>query len=403
MTKIALLVLLILIILSTSNGDRTKMLFFRGRLSRGDKKGICNSMVLPLGYPCQNHPVTTKDGFILGLQRIPTGISGNPSNKPPVLLQHGLMMDAGIWLLNQPDESLPFILADAGYDVWLANSRGTRSSRGHTSLNPKDKKFWDWTWDEQVTYDLPTTVQYVYNQTGQNLHYVGHSVGTLIALAALSKGENWLNMIRSTVLLSPIAYLSQMPSPLGRTAANNFVPERLYQLGFYKFYPKGGLVGKLLGKMCDKMGANCSNLMTSFTGKNCCLNSSRSGYFLEHEPQATSTKTMIHVCQMIRNGKIEMFRYKSDKVNLKHYGQINPPVYNMSRIRNDIPLYISYGGKDALSDVNGVKTLLASLKNHHPNKLVTQYLNNYAHADFVFGVNANKFVYYPLMAFIELN
>jgi lysosomal acid lipase/cholesteryl ester hydrolase len=46
----------------------------------------------------------------------------------------------------------------------------------------------------------------------------------LIALAALSK-DQLVNMLRSAALLSPIAYMGQMTSPIARNAADNFVGE----------------------------------------------------------------------------------------------------------------------------------------------------------------------------------
>ncbi|KAJ0111551.1 hypothetical protein Patl1_01924 [Pistacia atlantica] len=54
---------------------------------------------------------------------------------------------------------------------------------------------------------------------------------------------------------------------------------------------------ELLDYYCNQPGHNCSDLMTAFRGRNCCLNSSSAGAFLHHKLQSTSTKNMIHMAQ----------------------------------------------------------------------------------------------------------
>nr|XP_034897019.1 triacylglycerol lipase 2-like isoform X3 [Populus alba] len=335
------------------------------------KDGICKSVVEPLGYACQEHTVTTKDGYILSLQRMPSGLSGQAADKPPVLLQHGLIVDGVTWLMSLPDESLAFILADNGYDVWISNGRGTRFSRGHASIDPYDSAYWDWTWDELAAYDLPATFQYVHEQTGQNLHYVGHSQGTLIALAAFSQGK-LLNMLRSAVLLCPVAYLNHLTSPFARGLVDLFVAEDLYWLGQHEFsLLNRPVVNKLLEDICIMPGIDCSDLLTAIT--------------------------------VIRTGTIAMYDYGNENDNMDHYGQPTPPVYNMTSIPNDLPLFLGYGGKDYITDVRDVQVLLDNLKDHDGDKLVVQYTDEYAHADFVLGVNANQIVYDPAIAFFKIN
>ncbi|KAK4397834.1 Triacylglycerol lipase 2 [Sesamum angolense] len=267
-----------------------------------------------------------------------------------------MLQDALTWLSNSPDESLGFILADNGFDVWLANVRGTNYSSGHTSLSPNDPEYWDWSWDELVEYDLPAFVQYVNGQTGQKLHYVGHSLGTLMAFGAFSR-EEVLNMVRSAALLSPIAYMGQMPSPLARAAADIFTAEALILHEFFKL------------KSCSP---------TTYGHK-------------EHDPSSPE------------QGTIAMYDYGSDDDNNKHYGQTTPPDYNMTSIPNDLPLFLGYGGEDLLSDVKDVQTLIDALSDHDPDKLVLQYIQDYAHLDFVYAVNAKQVVYDPLVAFFRLN
>ncbi|KAE9596236.1 putative triacylglycerol lipase [Lupinus albus] len=53
----------------------------------------------------------------------------------------------------------------------------------------------------------------------------------------------------------------------------------------------------------------------------------------------------------------------------------------MTRIPNDLPLFMSYGVAGALSDVKDVQLLLESLKHQEGDRLVVQYRNDSTHAD----------------------
>lgn len=112
--------------------------------------------------------------------------------------------------LNSPSESLPYILADRGYEVWLGNNRGNGVSMGHVHYTPNDAQFWDFTWSDMASYDLPAQVQHVLSRTNQSrLSYIGHSEGTIQAFAALIEQPALAQLLHLYVALAPVAYVGR--------------------------------------------------------------------------------------------------------------------------------------------------------------------------------------------------
>lgn len=363
-------------------------------------EGLCASMVIGHGYKCQELEVTTKDGYILSLQRIPEGRGENggvSTKKQPVIIQHGVLVDGMIWFMNSPEQNLPMILADSGFDVWIVNSRGTRYSRRHTFRDPSSEDFWNWCFDDLVTYDLPAVFDFVYNQTGQKSNYVGHSLGTLIALASFSERQ-LVNRVKSAALLSPVAFLSHMKTAIGDIAAKSLLSEAFTLLGVAEFNPTGLPIMGYVKSICAFPGVDCSDMMSAMTGPNCCLDSSAIDQLLSHENlQPTSTKTMVHLAQIVRYGVLAKF----NQLGPNNFDIFPHQLYNLTNIPHDFPLFLSYGGQDALADVADVQNLIDRLKSHDVDKLNVQYIKDYAHADHVLALNAKDIVFNAVVSFFK--
>ncbi|CAN1166545.1 Triacylglycerol lipase 2 [Linum perenne] len=86
-------VMLVLLLTTITYAESAKSEHRKFALDRDDDDddgGICKSMVETQGYACEEHLVTTEDGYILGIQRMQVSQSGKLAYKPPVLVQHGL-------------------------------------------------------------------------------------------------------------------------------------------------------------------------------------------------------------------------------------------------------------------------------------------------------------------------
>lgn len=99
-------------------------------------------------------------------------------------------------------------MADAGYDVWLGNFRGSKYSLNHTFLNVSTSKFWDFSFHEHGLYDLPATLNYAKKITKQKIIYIGFSMGSTAGyIYSSTYPEEALENMEVFIGLAPIAFL----------------------------------------------------------------------------------------------------------------------------------------------------------------------------------------------------
>ncbi|KAM6184820.1 gastric triacylglycerol lipase-like [Rhynchocyon petersi] len=359
-----------------------------------------SQMISYWGYPNEKYDVVTEDGYILEINRIPYGRinSANRGQRPVVFLQHGLLTSATNWISNLPNNSLAFILADAGYDVWLGNSRGNTWARRNVYFSPDSVEFWAFSFDEMAKYDLPATIDFIVRKTKQEkLHYVGHSQGTTIGFIAFSTNLELAKRIKTFYALAPVATVKYTKSLLNKLT---LIPTRLFKLIFGNkiFYPHTYFDNFLATEVCNRETLDnlCSNalfIICGFDHKN--FNSSRLDVYLSHNPAGTSVQNMLHWTQAVDSGKFQSFDWGSPEKNIEHYNQPTPPLYDVSAMK--VPIAVWSGGHDWLADPKDVDLLLPKLSN----LIYHERIPPYNHLDFIWAMNAPQEVYQKIVSMIE--
>ncbi|XP_048194701.1 lysosomal acid lipase/cholesteryl ester hydrolase-like [Perognathus longimembris pacificus] len=349
-------------------------------------------MIRYWGYPGEEHFVETKDGYILGLHRIPHGKKNHSEqvHKTVVYLQHGAVGDSSNWVSNLDNNSLGFILADAGFDVWLGNSRGNTWSRKHKTLSVSQHKFWAFSFDEMAKFDLPASIDYVLNKTGQEqLYYVGHSQGTTIGFLGFSQIPELAQKIKMFYALAPLISLDFSFSPAIKFSD---VPDVAIEdiCGHNEFLPESGVSKWLSTHFCSHaiLKELCGNflfLLLGFDERN--LNMSRVDVYVAHNPAGTSVQNVLHWKQLAKFHRFQAFDWGSSDKNYLHYHQPSPPKYNVKDM--PVPTALWNGAQDSVADAGDVRTLLPQITN----LLYHKEIPDYNHMDFIWGLNAPWMVY----------
>ncbi|GMS92467.1 hypothetical protein PENTCL1PPCAC_14642, partial [Pristionchus entomophagus] len=95
--------------------------------------------------------------------------------------------------------------ADAGFDVFLLNQRGSTYGKKHVNLKTSDNKFWQFTLDEHAKYDSPAMIDKALQLSGESgLYWVGSSQGTIVGFMTLSETPAYNRKVKAIFQLSPV-------------------------------------------------------------------------------------------------------------------------------------------------------------------------------------------------------
>ncbi|XP_034836248.1 lipase 1-like [Maniola hyperantus] len=358
-------------------------------------------LITSAGYPIEKHRVTTEDGYILQMHRIPAGrrtarkAGFSAKGKKAVLIVHGLLGSSGDFVIMGPERSLAYLLADEGYDVWLGNQRGNVYT-AHVNYTKSNPRFWNYSFHEHGKYDVPAMVDKILNVTGvPKVMYVGYSMGTTSFFVMMSERPEYNDKVISFVALAPAVYLSNIKFLATATLKTLELPERMRSQGMISVSVTRDLLDLVVGRLC-------------FRGKvedDLCM---RVVYLIVGDDYEQYDKDKIIVTlaraqpaswrQLEHFGKIaisDVFTSWEDGL----WGRVKP--YNISNVK--VPVTLLYGHNDQLTEKNEIMRLAEELSATGTLEEVRPACDwpKFNHLDFAFAKDVGILLNKPLVGYIN--
>ncbi|KAL6424437.1 hypothetical protein ACFW04_009895 [Cataglyphis niger] len=219
-------------------------------------------------------------------------------------------------------------------------------------MSPHDANFWQFSYHEIGTRDLSAMIDYILNYTkSENLHYIGHSLGTASLFVLLSTKPEYNAKIRLGTCFAPIAFWKEV-SPIVKFGID-IAPQLEVFFDNNKIYELGSLSSTFITagrKFCADGAITqpfCVTTIFLLSGSDPVqFNTTALPEILSNYPAGTSVKTLLHVYQNIITGNFQNFDY-GRLGNYERYKQTTPARYDLKKIT--APLALFYGLNDVLS------------------------------------------------------
>ena len=276
----------------------------------------------------------------------------------------------------------------------LGNNRGNKYSKKSTKYAPNTHEFWNFSMDEFAFYDIPDSIEYVLETTGQkSLSYIGFSQGTAQAFATLSIHPTLNYKVDVFIALAP----AMAPAGLANGIVDAFVkasPQVIYlAFGRRSILSSATMWQQLLyPPIFTRLIDMSLTFLFNWTGKNITPHQKLAAY--PHLYSYTSTKSVVHWFQIIRTKSFQMF---DDDVQVgvsigatdRYYKVAKFPTRNIKT-----PIVLVYGGSDSLVDI---EVMLKELPRH------TQAfeIKHFEHLDFLWAEEVDKLVFPHVFAALQ--
>ncbi len=318
------------------------------------------------------HFARTRDGWRLALYRY---LPERGGHRTPVVLCHG--MSSNRWDMDGPGRiSLARYLLRRGYDTWVVELRGAGRS---TRPNLWNGKRYDWTFEDYVYHDAPAVLKKVLREAGASkVHWVGHSMGGMIAYALLmSPMED--RIASATTLGSPTM------SDVGHPVLDLGIPYR----GLLRFTPPRVPLGQL-----TRLVAPFAPFMTRWFEERV----HGLGFHPDNVDSALLRSLALTAVDDIPASLLREFarwydtRVMSDRYGMFHFTE------QLERVKT--PILIIAGSHDGLTparDLHRVYEMVGSQDKAF--RIIGKeygFLHDYSHADLILGLHA-PFDVYPVV------
>ncbi|XP_053616516.1 lipase 3-like isoform X2 [Plodia interpunctella] len=360
-------------------------------------------LISSAGYPVEKHRAKTPDGYILQLHRIPAGRrtarrSGSPNakGKKAVLIVHGLLGSSSDFVIMGPERSLGFILADAGYDVWLGNLRGNVHT-SHQTLKRNNPEFWAYSFHEHGKYDAPAMIDKVLNMTGlEKVFYIGYSMGTTTFFTMMAQRPEYNDKVIAFVALAPAVYLDNMRFLANFLLKTVNLSSTMRARGMLSLAFEPGTLDFVVSSFCATRNPDadmCMRLVFSIVGEDYEQNDWDMMPVILSRFQPASWGQLEHFGKIAITG---VFTSWEDGL----WGAVKP--YNLSNVA--VPVSLFYGENDQLTEKSQVLRLAAELNSTGVLESLQPGCScpKFNHLDFVFAKDVGNLINKPLVKHINM-